>query len=227
MKKILFALSLAGLLGGGVAAQAATVEFSASKALSTTNWSDTLSFGKFDTHLGTLTGITFDLSGLVSGVGRAESMDGAATTVNLSLSSVLTLYRPDNSTLVVANPVFSTQYNFGAFDGQIDFGGSSGATTGTVSNTGSNTFVSHNASDFALFSSNGAGAISLNLNALGQSTASGAGNLLSAFQTQAAGNVKVTYEYTLAPVPEPETYAMLGAGLALLGLVRRRAAKPA
>ena len=34
-------------------------------------------------------------------------------------------------------------------------------------------------------------------------------------------NVVVT-DYTLAPVPEPETYAMLLAGLGLLGFVRRR-----
>ena len=34
-------------------------------------------------------------------------------------------------------------------------------------------------------------------------------------------NVVVT-DYTLAPVPEPETYAMLLAGLGLLGLARRR-----
>lgn len=225
MKKITAALLLAGLFGA-VSAQASVVEFNAGKALTTTNWSDTLSFGKFDTKLGTLTSIKFELNGTVAGIGRAESLDGAASNVTLTLGSLLTLQRPDGSTLVVANPVFSTGYQFSAFDGGIDFAGSSGASTGQVSNSGSNAFTSFNANDFAAFSAAGGGGIGLKLTAMGNSSANGAGNLISTFNTAAAGDVKVVYEYTAAaPVPEPETYGMLLLGMGVLGLARRRANK--
>ena len=226
MKKLTTALALATLFCAA-SAQAAVVEFDATKALASTNWSDTLSIGKFDTNLGTLTSIKFVLNGAVAGVGKAESMDAGASTVTLSLASTLTLQRPDGSNLVVTNPVFSTGYNFGSFDGSIDFAGTSGASTGQVSKSASNSFVSSSASDFSLFSANGGGTLGLNLLAVGSSNGSGAGNLLTQFNTQAGGDVKVIYEYNaVTPVPEPETYAMMLLGVGLVGgVARRRAAK--
>lgn len=225
MKKIIAALAIAGLFGAIGSAQAEVVSFTASKATATTAWSDFLSFGKFNSNLGTLNSITFELGGTVSGIGRAESLDASASVVTLSLSSILTLTRPDGSTIVITNPVFSQNNSLSAFDGSIDFAGTSGASTGQVSNSHTESFTSSSANDFALFSQAGGGTISLNLGATGQSNGSGAGNLITQFATSAAGQVKVSYDYTAAPVPEPETYAMLIGGLGLLGLVRRRSAK--
>lgn len=225
MKKIIAALAVASIFGAVGSAQAEVVSFTANKATATTAWTDLLSFGKFNSNLGTLNSITFELGGTVSGTGRAESLDAAASIVTLSLSSILTLTRPDGSTIVVTNPVFSNNYSLSAFDGAIDFAGSSGAFTGQVSSSHTESFASSSTNDFALFSQAGGGTISLNLGATGQSNGSGAGNLITQFATSAAGQVKVSYDYTAAPVPEPETYAMLIGGLGLLGLVRRRSAK--
>ena len=225
MQKSLIALTATAVLGLGVlpCAQAVThtVTYGAERALATTNWSDTMGLGKFDSNLGTLTSIKFHLEGAVQGSGRAESLDGGASDVTLSLGSLLTLYRPDYSTLLVANPVFTQTFALSAFDGSIDFAGTSGANTGPRSSTGSNAFTSGNASDFALFSSAGGGLIYLGLNAMGSSTGSGSGNLLTQFQTAASGRVEVTYEY-ISAVPEPETYVMLLTGLALAGVTARR-----
>ncbi|AVR99220.1 choice-of-anchor E domain-containing protein [Pseudoduganella armeniaca] len=221
MKKISAALALVTLVGAA-SAQAATIEFDASKALATTNWTDTLSFGKFDSRLGTLNSIKFVLDGSVSGSGRAESLDGSATNVTLSLASMLTLKRPDGSTLVVTNPVFAAGHDVSSFDGTIDFGGASGWSTGVVASSASNSFMTANAADFSLFSTAGGGMIDLDLQAAGNSTGTGAGNLITQFTTSAGANVKVVYDYTALPVPEPETYGMMLLGLGLIGAVARR-----
>ena len=137
---------------------------------------------------------------------------------------MLSLTRPDSSTLVVTNPVFSQNFNFTSFDGLINFGGTSGGTTGTVSVSDMNSFVSYSANDFSLFSALGGGAINLGLFATGNSSGSGSGNLITQISTAAAGDVKVNYTYTSATaVPEPESLALVLAGLGLIGVARRRA----
>ncbi|MDC8759739.1 choice-of-anchor E domain-containing protein [Janthinobacterium fluminis] len=230
MKKSLFALAITALLSVGAVSQAQaavkTVTYTADRAIGATNWNAVLGLGKFDTSLGTLTSIKFALGGLLQGVGKSESLDASATDVTLKLAATLTLYRPDASALVITNPLFTQQFSFTAFDGNIDFAGTSGGSTGLRSTTGFNSFTSSQASDFALFSALGGGIINLGLDAAGTSTVSGAGNLVSMFQTSAGGNVAVTYEY-IAAVPEPETYAMLLGGLLLVGAAARRKAAQA
>lgn len=229
MKKLTTALIFAGLFSAA-SVQAATIEFANTKAMTTTNWTDSLAIGKFDTTLGTLTSIQFVLTGGVSGVGKAESLDNSASNVMLNLGSVLTLTRPDSSTLVIANPLFSNTYSFTTFDGVIDFGGTSGTTTSTVFNSKTASFDSNSASDFGLFSSAGGGNVNLGLGATGASSGSGSGNLITQFNTLASGDVKVIYTYTAAvtAVPEPETYAMMLLGMGMVGAIaRRRAAKKA
>lgn len=230
MKKTFAALALAAALIPAASVQAATISFNDAAALKKTNWTDTLSFGKFDASLGTLNAIRFDLSGLVQGAGRAESDDEEATTVNLSLGSILKLSRPDGSLLVLSNPVFNHAFEFSAGDGDIDFAGTSGGSTGMVTANAHDFFLSTSSSDFALFSALGGGQINLSLKATGASGANGAGNLAAIFQTFASGNVNVTYDYTpfAVEVPEPASLATVLAGLDLMGAMRRRrASKPA
>ena len=227
MKKTFAALAFAAALIPFAGAQAAVISFNDSIGITETDWSETLRFSKFNTKLGTLNSIKFDLSGLVTGAGFAENRGGNAANVTLTLGSTIELTRPDGSTLVVANPVFDKTYRLGGYDRVLDFGGTSGVHTGTVEASSAESFLSSNASDFSLFSGNGF--IELGLSALGTSFAKGPGNVTSGFDTLASGAVQVTYDYTpfVVEVPEPATLATMLAGLGLMGAVRRRKAKQA
>lgn len=225
LKKTFAALALAALIPM-TSAHAAVVSFSNSIGMMETNWSETLGFNKFDSKLGTLTSIRFDLGGVVQGIGEAESRDKKASIVTLTLGSLLDLTRPDGSKLVIANPVFSQAFDFTAYDGRTDFDGTSGGTTGLVERSAGDYFLTHSASDFALFSAAGGGLIDLGMSAKGTTSSTGPGNLVTGFTTSAAGFASITYEYTpfVVEVPEPASMATLLAGLGLMGAVRRRRA---
>jgi hypothetical protein len=215
MRSILVAAGI--VLVMSASASAATISFSDSIPLSTTNWSSSVSVSKFDPSLGTLLGITFELSGHVEGGAKFESLDAAPATVTMDLAADIELQRPDLSTLVVSNPLVQTVDNVTAFDTVLDFGGTSGKTyTGLSADDTESAVSPPPASDLVLFT--GLGNISLPVEAEGASTGSGAGNLILQFNTSASADVKVTYEYE--PIPEPSTLGLLSMGI--IGLLAWR-----
>ncbi len=187
-----------GLLCGSASAQTQTVCHTDSIPLALTNWSSSLTFPKFDPDLGVLVGIEFELSGTAAGSARFESLDAAPATINTSFQTTLTLTRPDLSVLVIATPIAQFSDNVTAFDGAIDFGGTSGRTYDNISVTEVETSLSPPPlSDLALFTGPGGnpGTITLPVTAAGSSVASGAGNLITQFSSQAAASVQVCYIY--------------------------------
>lgn len=216
MKKIAL---LAVLAAAGVA-NAAEVCYDGSFSLARTNWSDSLVIPKFDPALGTLLSVRWSVTGNIEGSAAFESLDASATTINTALSATITLTRPDATPLQVIIPVAMNSDGAAAFDGTIDFGGTSGKTYPGLMASDSGSSSTNAPADLALFTAAMLGeTISLPVSAVGSSTGSGAGNLLLLFNTFAGASVEVCYEYE--PVPAPGALALLGLGGLVAGRRRR------
>lgn len=223
MMKFVSGAIVAGAMMLSTAASAATVVYSSNViAPKTTNYNDVLSIPQFDPALGTLQSIKVTLFGNLKGFVRFESLDATATTVTTNLTASLTLTRPDGSTIVVTIPAFSDTRTVAAFDGTLDFDGASGFTSPELIASSSNFVTLVSAADLALFT--GPGILNGPLLAAGISSASGAGNLVTQFSTEAGGYASV--EYTYAAVPEAGTWALMLSGFGLVGYsMRRRSVK--
>ncbi len=209
---LIAALALAG------SANAATISYTDSFGLSTTNWTQNLSLQQFDSALGTLNSVTFNYGGGISTIFSLESLDAAAANISANAAGDISFGGPISDTLHIAG---SSNLSVTPFDGTIDFGGTSGGTVGPVVVNDSNSIFLN--SGFAAFIGNGT--FDILVAAIGLSNASGAGNLISQINTEAVANIEVVYNYsTTTNVPEPATLGLLGLGLLGLGVIRRRKA---
>lgn len=179
---------------------------SASIPISQTPLNGSMTFPKFDPALGTLTQITFSLTGNAQGSAAAENLSTTApSALTMNFAASLTLQRPDTSTIVVALPLATFNDTLAPFDGTIDFGGPSGVFHGGISATNTNGAVSPPpVSDLALFTGlpNAPGTISLPVVGLAASSANGNGNEIFQFMTQVSADCQVCYTYTVNTPPD-------------------------
>ena len=222
MKKI---LAIAFVAVAGLSLRADTISYTNSFASSLTEWSTTVNLPKFNPSLGTLNSVDISLS---SGINSVLHI-----TNNVNTSSYGT--EASDLQIFIANP------------GSYDLFGTSGgpvvdATTGSfhynlpailnwgtnspslVTTGGADSGTITDSSTLALFT--GAGTEGLVANTITLLSGSHNGNQTQINVTTADLQSVITYDFTAAPVPEPTTFAMIGAGLASLGMVwRRRSSK--
>jgi hypothetical protein len=185
-----------------------------------TNWAKVLSLPQFDSSMGTLTSVRLTLGGsLDASFGYENKKDAAeAKSYLFDLQQSMSLSSLGLPSLAMsANRGSSSWVSLGtvpAFDGIVDYAGTSGATIqfGVLSDSAAYDYTA--AADLAKFI--GAGSILFDASGTGYVTMgmTGGNNAMKSVSL-AGATVTVDYTYT---VPEPATLAVLGLG----GLLFRR-----
>jgi hypothetical protein len=182
--------------------------------LTSTDWSESLSFPTFDTSLGTLTSVTLDLTGSLNTtitVGNISDLVGspAPSSGTVNTQSVLTLRDPDN--LLIPLPQLGILSPGQTYSLPADSGAPFSLDPQEATLSGSNTYTS--SSLLAEFS--GAGPIVLPASTSTTTIlANKGGNTYSSQSTEAALTGTITYTYTRSvQAPEPSALALVGVGL--------------
>ena len=114
---------------------------------------------QFDPGLGTLTSVEILNAGSITSQIKVENLDAAPATITATVSGSLTLSGLGFNSLVTTSSASKT-FNAGAFDGVLDFDGSSGHDFGPQTASGSSPFTVTNSSDLAHFLGTGTVALS-------------------------------------------------------------------
>ena len=202
-------------------------------SFSSTDWAETVDLPLFDSSLGDLQAVEFNLTATVGGSMFYESLDSGPQTITMRLRAEITVTPTGDITgvteLVSATPEAVRVETIPGFDGTIDFDGDSGSaffippeevqTITTYDDT--NPLWEISIKDYFTTDTPGE-TTELAVSAVSTSSGSGASFLATIFQPSAGGELTVTYLYT--PIPEPGSLAMLASGLLILCRRQRRQA---
>lgn len=160
------------------------------------SWTRGMEIPKFDQSLGKLESVNIQFQGAIRGDIYVESKSGLPATVTTFLKGTLVLRRPDQTDITKTEPEVKKVNDFPAYDRALDYSGFSGATYLRQYSEQSSSFSTTDPADLELFTATVPNeTIALSVEATGQSSASGSGNLSTKFRTEASAEIAVTYAY--------------------------------
>lgn len=174
-----------------------TETFEATVPVQSTNWVEDLLLPRFDPAGRLLTSVEVTFATEISGTARAENLDATGATLDLRFSAEFELIRPGGGVLAQSEPMLAFDADVTAFDGTIDFAGGSGVTF-PVSASDSHVAAVFGAQMAPFIGTPGdPGFLQLLATATGSSIATGSGNLVASFQTDALAVATVVYTFEL------------------------------
>lgn len=163
----------------------------------TTGGSQTQSVAQFNPSLGTLNSVQIILNGKLTSDVKVENLDAAPSTVNAQVNGNLSLSGPGGNLLSVSPSIVDNNSALSAYDGTLDYGGTSGHNFGAQSASAQKSItLTNNLSSWV-----GNGNVALSEAGQSSSTVSGSGNEQVHICSDASGTTTVIYHYT----PKPQT----------------------
>lgn len=156
---------------------------------------------KFDLAGQCLTSVCVKLDGSITGLIAFENYQNFPVVVNAAIEAGITLQRPDLTTIVAVQPIYSVTDSLPIYDNVLDYGGTSGRTYNNVGSADADSLCLSTNADLALFS--GAGTINLPGFATDLSSQTGASSW--SLGERAYATITVTYNYSTCPVPARQT----------------------
>lgn len=209
----------AAMMSAAAHADTYTVDLSAIGSTKVSFIDQLMSFDGFDVTKGTLTGVTLDIYSKVNAQVDLTNNNTSDRTLDVSIPVTLKLIAPGGKQLDDSARLLSSQ---------LTVGKKVGATAGTASDTAEiilHSSTSYSGADLSLFTAQSTLSSELSVAA---TAGLNVNRVKAIYSNTATGYGHVTYTFTpTAPVPEPETYGMLLAGLAVLGVVAKRSKRSA
>lgn len=229
MKRLLLTIS-AALIALPVASFAGQVTYDlnstpATGSIPTTeaDWTLNLALPKFNAQLGTLTGVEWTLTNILSGTVSGTNTDASAQDFTSRIRAKVTGSFSNADCSIGCSVLVNNQEQFN--DTGVGVGQTISHNVFERTATGTSALLTEQSLLDAL---TGTGFYQLAVTAQGLSFVSSGGNFDEEHHSYAGAQASITYFYDEAPVssaPEPGTWALLGASLVGIGFAKRRATR--
>ncbi|MGA7414702.1 MAG: choice-of-anchor E domain-containing protein [Bryobacteraceae bacterium] len=223
MKIICFSVPAMVLLLGGTGVASTIVQTQSATLLNVgAQFGVPIAVNPFNTALGTLNSITVDFGASFAGTVGVENVSGVPDMAAGIIGGSVTIANNGGSLFAQVFPsAFGAVHSLTAFDGTLDYGGTSGATDSVSGATATTSVTTTTAPALQAFT--GTNEVFLTLTAKTFPIVQGMETESVTETANASATVKLTYDYTpAAAAPEPATVLLLSAGMAGLSWVCRR-----